>query len=328
MRVSVIVPVHDGAVYLADCLPALHGALGSDGELIVVDDASRDDSATIAERNRAHVVRLPRNVGAGAARNAGARLATGEVLVFVDADVVVAPDALARLVAVLEQEPGVAAVFGSYDDAPRAPGLVSQYRNLLHHFVHQHGGGAASTFWAGCGAVRRAAFMALGGFDERVHGIEDIELGYRLRAAGHAIRLDPRIRGTHLKRWTLASVVRTDALMRALPWSRLLVAGRAPLDHLNVGASQRASVAATLVGAAALPFALAVPRLALVPLAALALVMLVNHRLLAFFARARGMAFALGTVPLLAVYYLESGLCYAWAWLEHRVRRCPGRRVP
>ena len=58
--------------------------------------------------------------------------------------------------------------------------MVSQYRNLLHHFVHQHGHAEASTFWAGCGAIRRAAFDAVGGFDAARFprpSIEDIELG-------------------------------------------------------------------------------------------------------------------------------------------------------
>ena len=87
--------------------------------------------------------------------------------------------------------------------------MVSQYRNLLHHFVHQEGNPEASTFWAGCGAVRRAAFDAVAGYDEarfRRPSIEDIELGYRLRRAGYRIRLDRDLQCTHLKRWRLPVV--------------------------------------------------------------------------------------------------------------------------
>jgi glycosyltransferase involved in cell wall biosynthesis len=320
MRVSVIVPVYDDAANIAECVRTLK-VVAPDAELIVVDDGSRDDSAAVATGAGARVVRQARNGGAAAARNAGVQAAAGEILVFVDADVVPARDAVARLVGVLETNPELGAVFGSYDDTPRAPGLVSQYRNLLHHFVHQQGAGDASTFWAGLGAVRRTAFDLVGGFDPRVRGIEDIELGYRLRAKGFRIRLEPSIQGTHLKRWTLASVLRTDAFMRALPWSRLLVAGSAPLDHLNVTTSQRASVALVLLALAIAPVAVLIPGLAIVSAALLVAVVALNHRLFAFFVRTRGVAFAVATVPLVLLYYVESGVAYAWAWLERRLSR-------
>ena len=57
------------------------------------------------------------------------------------------------------------AVFGSYDLPPRSPNVLSQYRNLFHHFVHQTSNDRATTFWAGCGAVKASAFRAMDGFD-------------------------------------------------------------------------------------------------------------------------------------------------------------------
>lgn len=329
LPVSVVVPVHDGGDDLAECLAALHASVGVRLELIVVDDGSHDDSATVAHRAGARVLSLERNLGAGAARNRGARLATNDVLVFIDADVLVRPDTVARLATTLAAHPDVAAVFGSYDDAPRAFGLVSQYRNLLHHFVHQHGDRDASTFWSGCGAMRRAVFESLGGFDEGPHSnaIEDIELGYRLRAAGHRIVLDPTVQVTHLKRWTLVRVLWTDAFLRALPWSRLLLARRTPHDHLNVQTGQRVSVALTLLATAAGAATPLVPAAGALALVAALAVALTNRRLLAFFVRARGWRFALATVPLLLLHYLESGLCYGAALLERAVGRAPSRTV-
>lgn len=112
------------------------------------------------------------------------------------------------------------AIFGSYDDDPVHHGLVSDFRNLLHHQVHQEGAGEAMTFWAGLGAMRRGAFQAVGGFDEQRFphaSIEDIDLGMRLVASGGRIVLDPSIQGTHLKRWTLANMVRTDFLRPGIP---------------------------------------------------------------------------------------------------------------
>ena len=136
------------------------------------------------------------------------------------------------------------AVFGSYDSRPAAAGLVSRYRNLLHHFVHQNGNREASTFWAGCGAIRRSVFEKIGGFGSKRFSrpsIEDIELGYCLRQAGYRILLDKGLQGTHLKRWNLYSLIRTDISCRALPWSRLILESKRLPDDLNLKIGQRVS---------------------------------------------------------------------------------------
>ena len=100
-------------------------------------------------------------------------------------------------------------MFGAYDHAPVATNFISQFRNLYHAYVHEASGEDGSTFWSGLGAIRASAFYAVGGFDERFSrpSVEDIDLGYRLCASGHRIRLDTRFRGGHLKRWSLRSSV-------------------------------------------------------------------------------------------------------------------------
>ena len=245
LRLSIVVPVYNSPRELAACLDALRADAPTGAELIVVDDASTDDSADVARAAGARVLRLARNGGPAAARNHGARHARGDVLLFVDADVVVRPrhggasDRVAS--STIRRSPPSSAPTTT---RPARPGLVSQYRNLLHHFVHQQGRADASTFWAGCGAVRRAAFVAVGGFDDvrfARPSIEDIELGYRLRRAGHRIRLDKDLQGTHLKRWTLGSMMRTDVDAPGAPWARLILeTANAPVD-LNLNVSQRVS---------------------------------------------------------------------------------------
>jgi GT2 family glycosyltransferase len=325
-RVSIVVPVYQNAAGLAECLRALVPSAGPDDEIIVVDDASTDATPDVAGQFGARLLRLERNSGPGAARNFGACHATGDVLLFVDSDVVVGPDTVARVARVFEERPDVVAVFGSYDAAPPAPGLVSQFRNLLHHFVHQQGDPEASTFWAGCGAVRKPAFEATGGFDTGAftRAIEDIELGYRLRDAGHRIRLDRDIRVTHLKRWTLGSFLRTDILYRAIPWSRLILRRRLRLDHLNLKAEHRVSVALAFLIVLTLALSPIVP--ALLALAALevALLVIANRKLFGFFVRVRGIAFAAGAVPLLFLHYLASGLGYLWVRTGSAFARADG----
>lgn len=244
---SVVVPVHNGAATLARCLVALARSERRPCEVLVADDASTDASAQIARAHGARVI--PGGVSRGgpaAARNRAAARATGDVLAFVDADVEVAADTLGRLLAALDTDPGVAAAFGSYDDTPAVDTAVSRYANLRHHHVHQHGDPEARTFWAGCGVVRRADFERVGGFS-RHYGrpsIEDIELGLRLRAAGRRIRLVAAAQATHLKRWTLRGLWRTDVKDRALPWAHLMVAGGAGASALNGRPSERVAAAA------------------------------------------------------------------------------------
>jgi len=195
------------------------------------------------------VQRRPAGAGPAAARNLGSAGALADVLVFVDSDVEVDAEALTRIGRHFESDPGLVALFGAYDDDPADPGLVSRYRNLLHHHVHAGAAGEAETFWAGLGAVRRAAFEASGGFDAEsfpLPSVEDVELGMRLRRRGSRILLDPGIRGRHLKRWTVASMVRTDFGRRGVPWVRLLLREGSDSTALNLGWRRRLSAAASV----------------------------------------------------------------------------------
>lgn len=230
MRLSVVVPATDSPATLGRCLRAIETSSAPPDELIVVEE--------------------PRGSGPAAARNLGAQRATGDVLVFVDADVVVHADAFARIRRTFESDLALVAVFGSYDDRPEAQGVVSVFRNLLHHHVHQEGAGPSSTFWAGLGAVRREPFRAAGCFDAgRYHepSIEDVELGLRLAAAGAPIELDPELQGTHLKAWTFRSMIETDFSRRGVPWVELLLERGQGARTLNLGARHRASAIASLV---------------------------------------------------------------------------------
>lgn len=226
---AVVVPATDDPATLDRCLAALEVSRRRPDDLVVQ--------------------RQPAGAGPAAARNLGSAGATAEVLVFVDSDVEVDAEALARIERHFGADPGLVAVFGAYDDDPADPGFVSHYRNLLHHHVHDGAAGEAETFWAGLGAVRRDSFEASGGFDAETYpqpSVEDIELGMRLRRRGSRILLDPQIRGRHLKRWTVASMVRTDFGRRGVPWTRLLLREGSGNTALNLGWRRRLSAATSV----------------------------------------------------------------------------------
>lgn len=323
---AVIVPAHQGEGLLPLTLRALRASdlPAERWELIVVDDASTDRTELVAAEFADTVVRLAGNRhGPAYARNRGVEASRGDVLVFVDADVCVHADTLRRFAALLHARPEISAAFGSYDARPPGSGLVSQYRNLLHHYVHLRGAGEAETFWAGCGAMRRTVFAAMGGFDEWHYvrpQIEDIELGRRLRLAGHRIVLDPEIQSTHLKRWTLRDVLTTDLTGRGVPWMRLMIQeGRSPPSALSVRFLERWCTA--LVWVALLATLGALLSRTLVPLAgaatAAAVVLLANQGFYRFLRRERGFGFALSVLPLHALYYLSNGVSVFGGWLLH-----------
>jgi glycosyltransferase involved in cell wall biosynthesis len=313
---SVVVPVRNGGRDFEHCLKRLRDSAHSDFELIVVDDASVDGSAEVALRSGAILIRNSSPLGPAAARNLGARSARAPLIFFLDADVAVHRQTVTRALARFQADPGLSALIGSYDDVPAAPGLVSQYRNLLHHFVHQQGQfeddiRPAHTYWTGCGVIRRDVFLEFGGFDPRLYprpAIEDIELGYRLARAGHRIVLARDVLATHFKRWTLAEMVRTDIFSRGVPWMLLIKRSGIIETDLNVKASQKACVAFTgvaILGALATPF---LPAAAFATAFALLAIMALNREFFEFLSRRKGLGFALRAFPLHVLYYCSCGV--------------------
>jgi hypothetical protein len=237
-------PMFNAGGYLPKVLEGLKQSSFQDFELLLVDDGSTDGSQQLAQDLGLTPLFSGGRRGAGPARNVGVRQARAPILVFVDADVVLHETALAQIAARFEADPTLDALMGAYDEAPAAPGLVSRFRNLLHAYFHRHAAAEASTFWTGLGAVRRAAFDQVGGFSPS-EVLEDVEFGLRLKAAGHRIGLDAAIQGTHLKDWSLTSMVQTDLFKRGIPWIELALQRDGLRDDLNTSLGQRASVAAT-----------------------------------------------------------------------------------
>lgn len=246
--ISVVIPAYNGGRNLDQCLDAVERLLRAPDELIVVDDGSTDGSVERAVARGIRVLRTSGRRGPAEARNIGAAAATGEIVFFLDADVCVHADAVDRVITVLA-DPSVDAVIGSYDDDPSSPDFLSQYKNLMHCFVHQTASSEASTFWSGCGAIRRKVFLEMSGFDANYTrpAIEDIELGYRMRQGGRRIVLDRELRARHLKRWTFWGLVRTDVLDRGIPWTELILRDQRMPNDLNLQISQRVSIGLVFV---------------------------------------------------------------------------------
>jgi hypothetical protein len=297
VKLSLVVPATDDPPTLERCLEAVRAADRTPDEVVVVT--------------------APANAGPAAARNAGAGMCAGDVIAFVDADVLVHRDAFARIRSAFARDPELVGVFGSYDDEVVTRGLVAGFRNLLHHTVHQRSAGRSDSFWAGLGAVRSDAFAAAGGFDAARYpeaSIEDVELGGRLARRGRIV-LDPALQGTHLKEWTLRSMLVTDFARRGMPWVTLMADRRAVPTTLNLGARERAS-GATAVAAAILLLC----RRPAAAGAAVAVGIALNRDLYRKVGRRMGGRGLVAAVPLHALHQLAGAAAVPAALLRRRAR--------
>lgn len=323
LSITLVMPAYNAKHLLQQVLTpvlAMRDA-GEIEEVLLVDDCSTDGTAEAARAMGATVMVTPANGGPGVARNLAATVARGDILWFVDSDVIAQPGGAARIRAAMAS-PEVSAVFGSYDSDPGGTYWFSRYKNLLHRFHHQTPRDNASTFWAGCGAVRATAFRAVGGFDVQTYrrpSIEDIELGYRLKAAGGRIVVDPRLEGKHLKVWTIRQSFRTDIWQRALPWARLMISREGLTDELNTSTTERARAGIALLLLLSILALPVWPQLWPVPLLLALAAVAVNVALARFLVQNGGVIFAAKSLAYHQFYYLYAATVFVWCLFEFHV---------
>jgi len=223
----------------------------------------------------------------------------------------------------LQAEKDLAGVFGAYDLYPAEQNFMSQYKNLSHAYVHEVGNPIASTFWAGLGVLRADVFRTLGGFDERFGrpSIEDIELGYRLAAAGYSVRLDVRFRGRHLKRWTLGNILATDVWARGVPWTQLIYRSHRLANDLNTSVGLRLSALLSVALLGTLVLAVFRPWSGVVAAAVGAGLIALNFEYYQWFARTRGTLFAARVIPMHILHHLCNAISFIGGSALHAFQR-------
>jgi glycosyltransferase involved in cell wall biosynthesis len=301
---SVVIPVHDGRAFIGQCLAKVFRSSLRDFEVIVVDDHSTDGTAEIV---RSFPCRLLTSAtrGVGAARNLGVAHAAGPLIYFLDADILIEPDNLERIVDAFDRHPEVSAIFGSFGKDTVPQNFASVYKNLLHHYTHQNANREAATFCGGFSGIRREVFREVGGFDPAYDFMEDVELGCRLYRRGYRIRLDPELQATHCKYYTLAAMIKSDFFGRAIPWTRIILHTRVFRNDLNTRVHNVLSVPLSFL----LLMSLLNPTLRLWLALPLALTFLaLNWSFLAFTHRERGLWFSLRASLLCWFSYLYSGV--------------------
>jgi glycosyltransferase involved in cell wall biosynthesis len=321
-KISIIIPVYNGGKAFYSCLVHAFALNPAPLEIIVVADGDTDGSRDLAKEFGAKVFVNPISKGPASARNVGAQQAHGEILFFVDADVTLPVNALSYISNAFQTEPKLAALIGSYDDAPAEKNFLSQYKNLFHHYVHQTSCEQASTFWGACGAIQRDIFLEMGGFDEQYRhpSIEDIELGYRLTNVGYRLKLVKALQVKHLKRWNAFSLIKTDFCQRAIPWTFLILRDGKFANDLNLKTANRVSVILVYSILLVLPLAWKWPFFSIFIAFLAASVFTINIPVYRFFLNKRGFLFTLQVIPWHWFYYFYSGLAFATVFAYSRCR--------
>lgn len=323
--ISIIVPVHNGGGKFRRCLLSILAARPEPEEIIVVADGDTDGSGAMAEDMGIKVISTgPSPLGPAGARNAGAEAATEQILFFVDADVEIHGDCVSLIREFFRENPDVAAVIGSYDDAPFETNFLSQFKNLFHCYTHQTARIEASTFWGACGAIRREIFFGVDGFDQRFArpSIEDIELGYRLIKSGYRIRLLKNLQVKHLKQWRFRMLLKSDIFDRALPWTRLIHQQGKILSDLNLKIADRISCAVIFGLILTLPFVFINNWVWIVTGFFFAVILISNRNLYLYLLRLRGGVFALKSILFHQFYLFYSGLSFMYGKMTWYLKKC------
>lgn len=323
LHLSIVVPSRNAVSTIRTVLSAIRASNlpADDYELIIVDDASSDSSASVAARYVDTVIRLRgRQMGPAYARNRGAEHARGEIVAFVDADVVVKPDTIPRMLAMFIGNLAIDAVSASHDNAPPGRNFASQYWNVLLHFGEQRYVGTGGDLASGCSAVRRSVLMRAGMYDEWRFGlgcVEGLELGQRIQRAGFRVQTSRNIRVTHLKEWSVTSVYReiwnrSRILARSLGYerTRVSVPSEVVFTVSRAMPSAMAVVSIVALSGAFLPAPWWLAKGTVVLLGILLANMSVYH----FYAKTLGLAFAIVAVPmhLFTQGVAAVALCAGW----------------
>ncbi len=206
-QISVVVTAHNNAGLLARCLASVVESRCRDFELIVVDDASTDEAVMTAKRFTDKVIAFECHRGTNAARVAGYTLAKGDLIINLDADVVVFPDTFKKVIASFAAHPEAVAVTGILSKQHPFQNFSSQYKNLYMHFIFIRLPERVTFLYGSLYGFRREIANE---YVSNIRGAEDTMFGQRLCSLGKKIYLDKTLEVEHLKHYDLLKLIRND----------------------------------------------------------------------------------------------------------------------
>jgi glycosyltransferase involved in cell wall biosynthesis len=225
MKISFVVPLFNAEKTIAKTLDSLSKVDYDDYEVIVVDDCSTDSSIEIAKKYNCRILHKDEKSGAAGARNLGVEQATGDLIFFIDSDILIDPGSGKQIAKIFKEQEEVVAIVGILSKDNPYQNFSSQYKNLHMHFYMEKMPRYISCIYTSVTAVRRETFKKVGFFDSKTcrmcnASVEDIDLGQRIADAGYKIVLDPELQVVHLREFSFKGLISND-FRRAIDWSLL-----------------------------------------------------------------------------------------------------------
>jgi glycosyltransferase involved in cell wall biosynthesis len=208
---SVIIPVYNGAKTIKRCLNSvLISFYNEDYEIIVVDDASQDDSSLIVKEMGIKVIQLEKNHGPSGARNMGARHANGEILFFIDSDVLLFKDAIQKINQFLKTKKKFVSVSCNFHPNCEMKDAISLYKHMyMCYSIIDHPDSVSWVFTSAL-AIKRKVFEQIGGFNEALRNNEDDFMGRELISRDYQLGFDRNIYIHHLHKYTFYSFFKEE----------------------------------------------------------------------------------------------------------------------
>lgn len=290
---SIIIPTFNSERTLEQCLQAVRSSFYQDRELIVVDDGSKDKTVSIAEKYAGLVVSQGKHQGRSYARKSGIEKAKGEILVFIDSDVVIKQDTLTTIADYFSVHPEVDALTGLLSKEHPNADYFSQYKNLYMNYTFSRLLERVNFLYGSLFAVRRRALIPYG---HEVKIADDTEFGQRLTAEGKRIDFLKGLEVLHLKKYNFFSLVKNDFLI-PFDWASIFIRHK---GWRELGKNQTGylhSPKEQLVSVILAPLIFFSAFLSLRPLVVLTLTwFFLNLRFFRFLTREKGFIFGLASV--------------------------------
>ncbi|MBU0763193.1 MAG: glycosyltransferase family 2 protein [Candidatus Altiarchaeota archaeon] len=318
MRFSIIIPVHNAQATLKKCLDSIFNLDKGDFEVIVVDDKSTDKSKTIAEEYPCKIITLEKNAGAASARNTGKDNSAGEVIVFIDADVILKKDALQVIDEDFKKYKDIVAITGLLSDECPYDGFFSQYKNLYMNFIFRKCQKYIEFLYGSIIAIKREDYLK---FDKNIKCTDDTELGQRYKELGKKILLEQKLEVVHLKEYDFFSIIRNDFLV-PFWWTKSFIMHRGYEDiyqkrrFSHAKMDQIMSILISFLFIAALPFIQHTwAKIASITLAILFFYL--NAKFFAFIYRKKGLTFMMKSIAFTSLDMIIMGCGIIAGFIYH-----------